>query len=50
MYNPITEKVTLLDYPKYSQVSEILNEKYGFGAGSDGYEDMMVRYVGDRLL
>ena len=42
MYNPITEKVTLLDYPKYSQVSEILNEKYGFGAGSDGYEDMMV--------
>lgn len=40
MYNPITDKVTLLDYPKYSQVSEILNEKYGYGAGSNGYEDM----------
>lgn len=42
MYNPITEMVTLLDYPKYSQVSEILNEKYGFDAGSKAYEDMKV--------
>lgn len=26
MYNPVTEYVTLLDYPKYSQVENILNE------------------------
>ena len=26
MYNPITEMVTLLDYPKYGEVSKILNE------------------------
>lgn len=28
MYNPITEMVTLLDYPKYSQVSQILREAH----------------------
>lgn len=43
MYNPITEMVTLLDYPKYSQASQILNEKYGYPAGSKGYEEMMVK-------
>lgn len=26
MYNPVTEYVTLLDYPKYNQVKNILNE------------------------
>ncbi len=26
MYNPVTEYVTLLDYPKYNQVENILNE------------------------
>lgn len=26
MYNPITQYVTLLDYPKYSQVNDILND------------------------
>lgn len=26
MYNPITQYVTLLDYPKYSQINDILND------------------------
>ena len=28
MYNPNTELVTLLDYPKYNQVSQVLNEAH----------------------
>lgn len=28
MYNPVTDMVTLLDYPKYSQISELLNEAH----------------------
>lgn len=28
MYNPITDMVTLLDYPKYGEISTLLNDKY----------------------
>lgn len=48
MYNPNTELVTLLDYPKYNQVSKVLNEVHENELyDSDGkkiydsYEDMM---------
>lgn len=48
MYNPNTELVTLLDYPKYNQVSKVLNEVHEEELyDSDGkqifksYEDMM---------
>ncbi|MCM1048912.1 MAG: leucine-rich repeat protein [Clostridiales bacterium] len=48
MYNPNTELVTLLDYPKYNQVSDVLNEVHEREFyDSDGkriynsYEDMM---------
>ncbi|MCD7725026.1 MAG: leucine-rich repeat protein [Clostridiales bacterium] len=44
MYNPNTELVTLLDYPKYDQISDLLNEAYAaqIKAGGYGtYETMM---------
>ncbi|MBD5495638.1 MAG: leucine-rich repeat protein, partial [Lachnospiraceae bacterium] len=48
MYNPNTELVTLLDYPKYNQVSKVLNEAHeNEFYDSNGnkiyksYEDMM---------
>ncbi|MCM1263977.1 MAG: leucine-rich repeat protein [Butyrivibrio sp.] len=48
MYNPNTELVTLLDYPKYNQVSDVLNEvhenEFYDSDGKriyDSYEDMM---------
>ena len=28
MYNPVTDMVTLLDYPKFSEIDSILNEEY----------------------
>lgn len=53
MYNPITDMVTLLDYPKYSQVSQILREAHADElSGKQTYEQMMVndwysRYSGE---
>lgn len=46
MYNPNTELVTLLDYPKYSQVSQVLNDSHAqeIKDGRYGtYENMMVQ-------
>lgn len=43
MYNPNTELVTLLDYPKYNQVSQVLDEVYKnrIAEGKfDSYESM----------
>lgn len=43
MYNPITEMVTLLDYPKYGEVSKILNEAHADEISlspAQSYEDM----------
>ncbi|MCM1144166.1 MAG: leucine-rich repeat protein [Blautia sp.] len=43
MYNPNTDMVTLLDYPKSSQISRLLNKKYESEIdrkGYDSYEDM----------
>ncbi|MCM1087773.1 MAG: leucine-rich repeat protein [Muribaculaceae bacterium] len=37
MYNPNTDMVTLLDYPKSSQVSKLLNEKYESEFKKKGY-------------
>ena len=45
MYNPNTDMVTLLDYPKHSQVSAVLNQthEYEINQGNYGsYERMMV--------
>ena len=42
MYNPVTDMVTLLDYPKYSQLSQILNENHGYDPNSGDYEKNMV--------
>lgn len=53
MYNPITDMVTLLDYPKYSQVSDILQESHAHElSDKQTYEQMMVatwyeRYSGE---
>ncbi|MDE6750275.1 MAG: leucine-rich repeat protein [Lachnospiraceae bacterium] len=48
MYNPNTELVTLLDYPKYNQVSQVLNEAHAnelYDTNGNkiykSYEDMM---------
>ncbi len=48
MYNPNTELVTLLDYPKYNQVSKVLNEAHAnelYDTNGNkiykSYEDMM---------
>ncbi|MDE6388906.1 MAG: leucine-rich repeat protein [Lachnospiraceae bacterium] len=54
MYNPITDMVTLLDYPKYSEVSKILNEAHAdeiTKSGAKSYEEMKTaewygRYAG----
>lgn len=51
MYNPITEKITLLDYPKYSEVSEILNDAHEDEIKRKGfktYEEMKVAEWYDR--
>lgn len=51
MYNPITEKITLLDYPKYSEVSEILNDAHEDEIkrkGFSSYEEMKVAEWYDR--
>lgn len=45
MYNPITKMVTLLDYPKYNEVSEILYDAHADEirrGGFASYEDMKV--------
>lgn len=45
MYNPNTDMVTLLDYPKHSQVSDVLNQTHAYEIkqGNYGtYEKMMV--------
>ena len=36
MYNPVTEMVTLLDYPKYSEIDTILNAEYAEEIEADG--------------
>lgn len=61
MYNPITEKVTLLDYPKYSQINDLLEEAHAWELAQtdengkklySSYSDMMekdwyARYSGE---
>ena len=42
MYNPVTEMVTLLDYPKYSEIDTILNAEYAEeieAAGAANYNE-----------
>ena len=39
MYNPITDMVTLLDYPKYSEIDTILNEEYAEERGILSYNE-----------
>lgn len=48
MYNPITQYVTLLDYPKYDQVENILNEIHTTNGdlGASGYNDYVSWRIG----
>lgn len=42
MYNPITDMVTLLDYPKYNEIDELLYQEYADEiktSGKDNYND-----------
>lgn len=46
MYNPVTDMVTLLDYPKYDEISSILNEAHADEIGAYGtYENMRVQQL-----
>lgn len=45
MYNPITEYVTLLDYPKYSQVENILNDIHTTNGDIGGKDNPYKDYV-----
>ena len=39
MYNPITDMVTLLDYPKYSEIKTLLAEAFADEMAADGFTD-----------
>ena len=53
MYNPVTDLVTLLDYPKNTKVSEILNEIHEDEIADEGYstyEEMMTEQWYDKYV
>lgn len=49
MYNPITDMVTMLDYPKYDQIDSILEDTYGVSDYNRYREEVLYKaYEDDR--